>query len=89
MDDTIYELLDPPKLELGDGLLNILGVEGDDILDQEFVNKKQQDDEVLEQIKEAYNFDEIKYIFVEGTIPQQLNFFYGGENSNFNGAVEF
>ena len=59
MDDTIYELPDYPKPELGDGLLNTLGVEADDILDQEFVNKKQQEDEVLEQIKEEYNFDEI------------------------------
>ena len=32
-DDTIYELPDPPKLELRDGLLNTLGVETDDILD--------------------------------------------------------
>ena len=33
LDDTIYELPDPPKLELGDGLLNTLGVEADDILE--------------------------------------------------------
>ena len=80
---------DPPKLELGDGLLNTLGVEIDDTLDQEFGNKKQQEDEVLEQIKEEYNFDEIKDAFDEGTITQQLDFFYGGEDSNFNRAVEF
>ena len=89
MDDAIYELPDTPKLELGDGLLNTLGVQADDILDQEFVNKKQQEDEVLEQIKEEYNFDEIKNAFDEGTVPQQLDFFYGGENSNFNRAAEF
>ena len=28
LDDTIYELPDPPKLELGHGLLNSLGVKG-------------------------------------------------------------
>ena len=33
LDDTIYELPDPPKLELGDGLLNTLGVQADDILE--------------------------------------------------------
>ena len=44
----------PPKLELGDGLLNSVGVEADDILDQKFVNKKQQEDAVLEQIKDDY-----------------------------------
>ena len=41
LDDTIYELPDPPKLELGDGLLNLLAVQADDSLEQKFVNKKQ------------------------------------------------
>ena len=48
---------------LGDGLLNWLGVEADDILDREFVSRKQEEDPVLEQIKEEYNFDEIKDAF--------------------------
>ena len=69
--------------------MNTLGVEIDDTLDQEFDNKKQQEDEALEQIKKEYNFDEIKDVFDEGTVTQQLDFFYGGENSNFNRAVEF
>ena len=80
---------DPPKLELGDGLLNSLGVEADDILEQKLINKKQQEDAVLEQIKEDYNFDEIKDAFHEGAVPHQLDFFYGGENSNINQAIEF
>ena len=54
LDDTIYELPDLPKLELGDGLLNTLDVQADDILKQKFVNEKQQEDAVLEQIKEEY-----------------------------------
>ena len=33
LDDTIFEFPDPPKLELGDGLLNSLGVDADDILE--------------------------------------------------------
>ena len=89
LDDTIYELPDPPKLELGYSLLNTLCVEADDILDQEFINIKQQEDEVLEKIKEEYDFDEFKDVFDEGTVPQQLDFFYGGENSSFNRTVEF
>ena len=89
LDDTIYELPDPPKLELGDGLLNTLGVQADDILEQKFVNQKQQEDTVLEQIKKEYNFDEIKDAFDEDTVLQQLDFFYGGENSNFNRAIKF
>ena len=59
LDDTIFELPDHPRLELGDGLLNSLVVEVDDILEQKYVNKKQEEDAVLEQIKEDYNFDEI------------------------------
>ena len=89
LDDTVYELPDLPKLELDNGLLSTLGVQPDDILEQKFVNEKQQEDAVLGQIKEEYNFDEIKDAFDEGTVPQQLDFFYGGENSSFNRAVEF
>ena len=33
LDDAIYELPDPPKLELDDGLLNLLDVEANDILE--------------------------------------------------------
>ena len=75
LDDTIYELPDPPKLELGDGLLNLLGVQADDILEQNFVNQKQQEDAVLEQIKEEDSFDEIKNAFDEAAVPHQLDFF--------------
>ena len=61
LDDKIYELPDdPPKLELGDGLINMLGVEADDILDEKFVNKKKQEDESLENFREEYRFEEIK-----------------------------
>ena len=70
LDDTIFEFPDLPKLELGDGLLNSLCVEADDISEQKFVNQKQQEDAVLEEIKEEYNFDEIKDAFDEGSVPQ-------------------
>ena len=40
------------------------------------------------KIKKDYNFDEIKDAFDEGAFPHQLHFFYGGENSNFNQAIE-
>ena len=70
-------------------MFNTLGVPADDILEQKLVNKKKQEDAVLEQIKEEYNFDEIKDAFDEGTVPQQLDFFCGGENNNFNRIIEF
>ena len=34
LEDTIYGLLDPPKLELEDGLLIALSVRADDILNE-------------------------------------------------------
>ena len=86
LDNTIYELPDPPKLELGDGLLKTLGVQADDILEQKFIDKKQHESTVLEQIKEEYNFDAFKDAF---DVPQQLDFCYSGENSSFKRAIEF
>ena len=62
--DKIHELPDdPPKLELGDTLANLLGPEVEDILDQKFVNKNQLEDELPQNIKEEYDFEEIKDAF--------------------------
>ena len=60
LDNKTDELTDPPKLELGNTLINLLGAEADDFLENKFVNKKEQEDAVLELVKEEYNFDEIK-----------------------------
>ena len=61
LDDKIYEVTDdPPKLELGDALANIFGPEAEDTLDEKFVNKKELEDEALENIKEEYSSEEIK-----------------------------
>ena len=52
LDDKIHELPDdPPKLELGDGLTNILRSQAQDILDEGFVNKKELEYEILGNIK--------------------------------------
>ena len=50
------ELPDPPKLELYDGLANVLGPEAEDILEDNFINSKKPEDDVLENIKEEYGF---------------------------------
>ena len=42
-----------------DGLANVLEPEAEDILDERFVNKRELEDEVLENIKEEYGFEEI------------------------------
>ena len=90
MDDIIYQLPnDPQKLELGDGLANILEPEAEDILDEGFVNKKELEDEALENIKEEYDFEEIRDAFGEASVPHKLEFFYGGINENFTQACYF
>ena len=64
-----------PTLELGDGLLDALGVEANDVLNSHFVTKKEEEDVALEKIKKEYNFDAIKDGFDEGQFHHRLNFF--------------
>ena len=74
---------------MGDVLANILGPETEAISDEGFVNKKELEDEVLENIKEEYGFEEIKDATGEASVPHQLEFFYGGINENFIQACYF
>ena len=66
---------DPPRFELVDGLLYVLGVEADDTLEKQFVNEKEQEDAVLEQLKDLHNFDDIKNAFDKGIASDQVEFF--------------
>ena len=66
----------------------MLGVEADGILDKEFVNKKEGEDVVLEQLNAEHNFDDIKDAFDEGTVPHQVECFYGGDNVEFKNPDE-
>ena len=89
IDNEIYESPHLPKLEVGDGLLNTLGAEAEDILEDQFVNPKELEEKTIEQIKEEYNFDEIKDAFDHAAVPAQLEFFFGGDNKNFVTASSF
>ena len=53
------------------------------------MNSKNLEDEALENIKEKYGFEEIKNVFDEASVPEQLEFFYGGNNENFVQACNF
>ena len=53
------------------------------------MNRKQQEDSSLENIKEEYGFDEIKDAFDEVAVLHRLNFFYGGDNQTFIRAIEY
>ena len=78
-----------PTLVLGDSMLNALEVEANNVLDSQFITKKEEEDVALEKIKEEYNFDAIKDAFDEGDVPPQVEFFYDGDNEDFVQAVEF
>ena len=69
IDTEIYKLLDPLKIEIGDSLLNILSTDAEDILKDDYVNDKVWEDKTMEQIKDEYNFDDIKDAFDDGQVP--------------------
>ena len=89
IDDTIYELPEQPDLELGSGLIDALGVEANDLLDADFITKEEENDTVLEQIKEDCNFDGIKDTFDESIVHESVEFFYGGDSEIFPWNIEF
>ena len=89
IDDLLYELPENHELELGDGLIENLGVAAGNLLDAENRTRQEEEDVVLEQIKEEYGFEDIKDAFVDGYVPDSVYFFYGGESENFARAVEF
>ena len=64
-----------PKTELGDRLANLLGTEGEKILEDDFLWVKELKDKNIEEIKEDYKFDKIKNAFDEGTTSPQLKYF--------------
>ena len=49
--NTIYELPEIPKLELGDCLAIVLGIEGEEILEDKFFQAKELKDKNIEKIK--------------------------------------
>ena len=75
-DTEIYEIPEPPELEIDDPLLDFLSTDAEKILNNDCVNDKNLQDKKLEQIKEEYNFDEIKDAFDKVKILPQLDFFF-------------
>lgn len=75
IDNKILDLPAPPKIELGDGLAHALGTEAEEILENKYINSKKLQDKTLQNIKEEYNFDDIKDAFDEASIPSTLHFF--------------
>ena len=63
VDDFLYELPeDIPDLELGDILLEILGVNAEDLISTETpaLTKEEEEDEILKKLKDEYSLEDIK-----------------------------
>ena len=91
IDDFLYELPDngAPTLELGDGLLNSLGNEGQDLFDG-VPTKKEEEDTVLQDIIDEYGIPDMKDEMDEtGQVPESIYFFYGGDSDQFVEALKF
>ena len=74
IDDSIYKLPDQNHLELGDGFINVLGVEANDLLDSNFITK-QEENVALEQIKQDYNLMRLKILLIREISIKVLNVF--------------
>ena len=77
LDDFLYELPDSmPELVLGDGLLNRLGTEAEDLFNSDTpLSKKEEEDEILKDIMSEYETDEIRDTMDEkGEIPESIFF---------------
>ena len=75
IDDALYELPDNPDLEFGDGLIEILGNDAEDLFQVDNITKKEEEDLVLEKIREEYGFEDINEAFDVGNLPENVYFF--------------
>ena len=75
VDTVIYEVPEPPKIEIRDHLLKFMSTDAENILVDDYVKPGDLQDRAIEQIKEEHKFDEVKDTFAEGKSPLSLNFF--------------
>ena len=68
MDDTLYELPDNSELELGDPLGNT----AEDLFQVDNITKEEEEDVILEKIKEEYGFEYLKDSMDEGKVPGSI-----------------
>ena len=68
VDDFLYELAeDIPELVLGDGLLQTLGTQAEDLLDPNAPpTKKEEEDEILKKLLKEYDVEDIRDTMNEG-----------------------
>ena len=78
VDDFLYELPDSmPKLVLGNGLLNRLGTEAEDLFNSDALPSKKEEYEILKDIMSEYEIDKIRDTMDEkGQIPESFFFLW-------------
>ena len=64
-----------PTLELGDGMLDALGVEANNVLESQFITKKEEEDVALEKLKKSTNLMVLKMLLMKGMFQPKLNSF--------------
>ena len=92
VDNFLYKLPENMlDLELGDGLVQILGTETEDLFDPTApLMKKEEEDEILKDLMEEYSVENIKKTMDKTSqVPESIYFFYGGESETFVNALEF
>ena len=75
IDDIFYELPDNSELELGDALIENLGTTAEDVFQVDKITKEEEEDLVLEKIKEEYGFEDTKESMDEVKVPESIYFF--------------
>ena len=85
IDDFLYGLPDTgmPALEIGDKLLDTLGVETEDLFNN-VPTKKEEENEILQDLIDEYDVPGMKDTMDEtGEVPENIYFFYGGDSQQF------
>ena len=72
IDDVLYELPDNSELELGDGLLETLVDNAENLLQADSITNKEEEDLILEKIKDEYSFEDIKDSLDEENVPENI-----------------
>ena len=73
IDDILEDVPSPLTLKLEDEILNVLD-DAENVLQNDYVSDRMLNGNRIEEIKEEYNFDDIKNEFDEGHVPPSLEF---------------
>ena len=68
IDELMKNIPSPSHFEFSDEIVNVLS-DAKDVINNDFVKVEKLDDNGLQDIKEKYNFDDIKNEFDDGKIP--------------------